>query len=70
MPIFEYQCQTCGTPFEELILSSAAVAEPACPDCGSNQVRKKVSTFAAKVSGKSSFSFNTTQAPSCNTGST
>jgi putative FmdB family regulatory protein len=69
MPIFEFQCQTCGAPFEELLRSSNAIAEVTCPECGGSQVRKKVSTFASKITG-ASLSFGGASAASCNTGST
>ncbi len=46
MPIFEFVCQECGTPFEELLRSSSAVAEVSCPFCESTQVTKQISTFA------------------------
>ncbi len=69
MPIYEFQCQECGNPFEELVFSSSAISELSCPNCGSEDIRKKLSTFASKVSGKSSFSFGSS-ASSCSTGST
>jgi putative FmdB family regulatory protein len=68
MPIFEFICADCGEPFEELVRSASAVDEVTCPNCHSEQVRKQISTFAARVTGKSSSSF-TTSAPSCSTGS-
>ncbi len=71
MPIFEFECQTCGTPFEELLRSSSAISGVVCPDCGSPQVRKKMSTIAARTSGSSSFSFSSSSsASSCSSGST
>ncbi len=51
MPIFEFQCQKCGEPFDELVRSAAAIDEVSCPKCGSARVKKKLSTFATKVSG-------------------
>lgn len=69
MPIFEFECQACGTPFEELV-RNAAVVEVACPKCGSQKARKKMSTFASKVSGKSSFSLGASSSSNCSTGST
>jgi putative FmdB family regulatory protein len=48
MPIFEYECDTCHSRFEELTLSSRA-ADPACPDCASDHVHKLHSTFAAQA---------------------
>lgn len=69
MPIFEFVCSDCGRPFEELVRSAAAVDVVACPGCGSQQVKKKISTFASKISGGSSFSLGSSAA-SCSTGGT
>jgi putative FmdB family regulatory protein len=44
MPIFEFRCRTCGTPFEKLVRSGAAVA---CPGCAGQDVEKLVSAIAA-----------------------
>lgn len=54
MPIFEYECKKCEKKFELLVRSSSSPAE--CPLCGSKDVKKLLSTFAAKVesSGASS----------------
>lgn len=70
MPIYEFQCNDCGQPFEELVFSASAVEGVACPSCESTQVEKMISTFATKVTGGSSYSLNTTSASACNTGST
>ena len=43
MPIFEFQCASCGKEFEELILGSAS--RPACPTCGSPECDKVLSSF-------------------------
>ncbi len=67
MPLFEFICENCGRPFEELVRSSNATEDVLCPFCGSPQVKKKISRFASKVSGGSSFSFNSS-ASSCSTG--
>ncbi len=57
MPLYEFQCNECETAFEELVRSPAAVADVKCPACGGEQVRRKVSTFASKVSsGGASYS--------------
>lgn len=69
MPIFEFDCSECGEPFEELVRSASAVDEVVCPCCGSQHVRKKISTFASKVSGASSVSAYSSSSASCNTGS-
>jgi putative FmdB family regulatory protein len=70
MPIYEFQCNECNQQFEELVFSSSAVADVECPSCESPHVEKMISTFATKVPGGSSFSYNTGSAPACNTGST
>ena len=53
MPIYEFHCTKCDSEFEELVRSSKpeALAEVACPECGSHKIAKKVSTFASSVSG-------------------
>ncbi len=68
MPIFEFVCAECGKPFEELVRSASATSEVVCPACHSSNIKKKISTFASKVSGGSSFSFNSAPASSCSTG--
>lgn len=42
MPIFEYQCNKCGEDFEKLVFGNQKVT---CPKCGSDDARKKFSTF-------------------------
>ncbi len=68
MPIFEFVCQECGTPFEELVRVATAVDDVACPFCESDQVAKQISTFASKVNGTSS-SYSNAAAAACSTGS-
>ena len=51
MPIFEYQCGSCGKEFEILVRSSSPA--PECPACNSTGLRKKLSTFAALTGGAS-----------------
>ena len=46
MPIFEYVCSECKTPFELLVRSDTRIA---CPRCDSRNVVKKLSLFAAQV---------------------
>ncbi len=43
MPIYDFDCASCGHTFEELILGSEA---PECPKCSSADVEKKVSSFS------------------------
>ncbi len=60
MPIFEFECSDCKNDFEELLRSASALDQVVCPQCGSRQVKKKISNFASKISaiggGSSSFS--------------
>ncbi|MGB2911838.1 MAG: zinc ribbon domain-containing protein [Anaerolineales bacterium] len=70
MPIFEFECSNCDREFEELLFNTGAVSEVICPECGSSKVNKKISTFASKAAGGSSFSLSNSAATSCTTGST
>ena len=45
MPIFEYACRACGHEFETLVRSSDT---PSCASCGSPELDKKLSVFAAQ----------------------
>jgi putative FmdB family regulatory protein len=65
MPIYEFACNECHQSFEELV-SMSKIDEVVCPSCGSENVKKKMSTFASKFAeGGDSFSLNTSSAPSC-----
>jgi hydrogenase nickel incorporation protein HypA/HybF len=57
-------CPDCDRPFD--IKDFVFI----CPTCGSRQVKKQISTFASKVTGGVSFSFNAGSSASCSTGST
>ncbi|MFH1907849.1 MAG: zinc ribbon domain-containing protein [Chloroflexota bacterium] len=70
MPIFEFACNDCGQPFEELLRNGSDTSKVICPSCSSQQVKKRISTFASRVSGGSSFSLNANTSASCSTGST
>lgn len=69
MPIFEFVCKECELIFEELIFGSKTDGI-LCPSCGSEQVRKKMSTFSSKSAGDgAALSFGSSAASSCSTGS-
>lgn len=51
MPIFEFECSSCHGQFDELVRNAEAVKDVVCPNCGSRKIKKKLSTFASKVSG-------------------
>jgi putative FmdB family regulatory protein len=44
MPIYEFECESCGERFEELV-AAGAEAVP-CPACGSARSRRLLSGFA------------------------
>ena len=46
MPIYEFQCDDCGTDFEELYRTMSERRRPHCAKCGSGNVHKKLSRFA------------------------
>lgn len=43
MPIYEFECEECGTRFEELVGPEEAAA---CPACGAGRTRRLYSTVA------------------------
>lgn len=43
MPIYEYACGNCGREFEALVRNGNP---PACPQCQSQRLNKKLSVFA------------------------
>lgn len=51
MPIFEFECPKCRRAFDELVRNAEAAKDVTCPTCGSRKVKKKLSTFASKISG-------------------
>ncbi|MCY3020078.1 MAG: zinc ribbon domain-containing protein, partial [Planctomycetota bacterium] len=53
MPIYEYHCRSCGQEFEQLVRSMKTDAEALCPQCGSKEVERKLSVFAAQSGGRS-----------------
>ncbi len=48
MPIYEFECKSCGERFE-LLTSFSRLSEAKCKKCGSDDVKKLVSTFATKT---------------------
>jgi len=59
MPIYEYRCGGCKKKFEQIILRGKALDEAACPQCGSRDVERLLSSFALSgVSRKSEESFD------------
>jgi putative FmdB family regulatory protein len=48
VPIYEFVCMECESHYEELVPMGR---DADCPDCGSANVRKQFSVFAAHGSG-------------------
>lgn len=66
MPLYEYKCKECGVKFEELVTSKTQVK---CPDCGSSDVGKVLSSFGFKSNGGSSASYSGGSCSGCSGGS-
>ena len=50
MATYEYLCLACEHPFEERRSMTASVeTQLACPECGSDRVRRRFSIFAAST---------------------
>ncbi|MDP9330011.1 MAG: zinc ribbon domain-containing protein [Actinomycetota bacterium] len=49
MPLYEYECSSCGSLFEQR--RSIGDDAPGCPACSSDHVRRRISMFAAATSG-------------------
>jgi putative FmdB family regulatory protein len=47
MPIYEYECNHCGEPFEKIVRFSEADQIPACPKCESKDTHKKISAVVS-----------------------
>lgn len=47
MPIYQFVCKSCTTPFTELLFGSE---RPTCPSCQGHSAEKQFSTFAAPKS--------------------
>ena len=50
MPLYEYECEACGTRFERIQKFSDPPVDR-CPDCGEQKVRKLVSSPAIQFKG-------------------
>ena len=51
MPIYEFDCQSCGHRFEELVGSHVGVetADLVCPECGSAKIERLLSSSYAPL---------------------
>ena len=46
MPLYEFCCSSCNRKFTQLLGMTADSSEPACPKCGSGDVKKLISRFS------------------------
>lgn len=51
MPVYEYQCETCGENFDLFVRSATQETKPECPRCGSSKVKKAISLFGVGGTG-------------------
>ncbi len=54
MPIYEFDCGSCGGSFDKLVRSMSAISDVSCPSCNSPEVKKKLSLFASRSAGQGS----------------
>jgi putative FmdB family regulatory protein len=52
MPVYEYECKSCGYEFEELVGVTEDDSKFTCKFCG-NKVARKMSSFASVIAGGS-----------------
>lgn len=50
MPLYEYECSSCGQRFDKMIRFSEFDVRPICPSCGSNETRRQISMIASSIS--------------------
>jgi putative FmdB family regulatory protein len=43
MPIYEYECKSCGHSFERIM--KVGEETPTCPACGANQPQRRITPF-------------------------
>ncbi len=66
MPLYDFQCKTCGSTFEELVRGPLDLADVACPRCQSPEIVRKISLIASR--SREGSSVRLPSASSCGTG--
>ena len=61
MPIYEFQCPSCGDVFDKIMSFSEADKVPVCPECGEQETRKLIT--AGAMIGSSTGGGSTVSAP-------
>lgn len=54
MPLYEYRCKRCDAVFEKLILDLNWERDLKCPQCGSKELNKELSSFSSSVKSSES----------------
>lgn len=49
MPIYEFRCEACGEEFEVLCRNREEASEVKCKECGSEKVKRLMSTITPMV---------------------
>ena len=49
MPIYEYECRSCGTAFQSLIMKREDETRLLCPECGGKRLQKLISRVAYHI---------------------
>ncbi len=53
MPLYEYQCESCGKEFTAAVsIAEHDRGEVLCPGCGSKKLKQLMSTFVAQTGSK------------------
>src|SRR5262245_59211197 len=68
MPLYEYQCDACGSTFEKIQKFSDPPVET-CPKCGKGPVRKLISSPAIQFKGSGWYITDYAKKPSSDGGS-
>lgn len=53
MPIFDFECKTCGNKFD-LMIANKDKDKVKCPQCGSAEIKQLLSLFATSSGSSSS----------------
>jgi putative FmdB family regulatory protein len=43
MPIYEYECLSCGRAFQRLVMKSEEAKSVRCPECGGEEIKRLIS---------------------------
>ncbi|RJP73778.1 MAG: zinc ribbon domain-containing protein [Candidatus Zixiibacteriota bacterium] len=68
MPIYEFECRECRHHFDELVRASVNLQDIVCPQCGTNEPKKRMSAFGFSSGGKTVSSAASSACGSCHSG--